>query len=59
MSGRPYLLEGVWAGEQEALEPDMSRLEQEGRSSSSLVYLFSSTTHMAGLSRSIPWEVSR
>ena len=62
------LLEGVWAGEQEALEPDMSRLEQDGCSSSSLPlrrlasrteYLRSSTRQSAGLSRSMVWAARR
>ena len=34
--GPNYLLEGVWAGEQEALDPDISKLEHDGVSSSSL-----------------------
>ena len=34
--GQNYLLEGVWAGEQEALDPDISKFEHDGVSSSSL-----------------------
>lgn len=34
--GLNHLLEGVWAGEHEALDPDISKFEHEGVSSSSL-----------------------
>ena len=66
--GQKYLLEGVWAGEHEALDPDISKLEHDGVSSSSLPdrrlasrteYRRSSIRYIAGLSKSILWLESR